>query len=121
MTWCPPALSLIWGDYFQPDSDDDAKIVTLTAAALDGNLITQRLAVRKVARTFDIESIDGVLDDIEKERAAKQAQLAADMHAMAGVGADDGGEPNTVKGTAGKAKGAALPRKTKKPAGPAGE
>ncbi len=96
MTWCPPSLTLIWGQYFAPDADDDTKIVALSAAALSAGLITKRAAVRKVARTFNIDNVDQFLETLEEESAEKRQQLTDDMHAMSSSGAvSDDDTPET--------------------------
>lgn len=109
MTWCPPSITLKWGSYFAPDSDDDAKLVDCAISAHDGGLITLRSAVERVQRTFNIENVDQYLETLEEERTAKQERLAADMHAMGG-NLDDSNDSEPVKKSPGNVIG-----KTAKP------
>lgn len=121
--WCPPTISLKWGSYFAPDTDDDTKIVDAAIKAHDAGLVTLRSAVQKVQRPFNIENVDQFLVSLEEERQAKQDQLAADMHAMGGAADDettDGSDPKeskVAKSAAGKVTKTVVPKKAKKPAG----
>ena len=80
--WSPPVITLKWGAYFAPDSDDDAKLVDTTIKAHDAGLVTIRAAVERIKRTFAIENVDQFVEALEEEAQAKQEKLAADMHAM---------------------------------------
>lgn len=72
-----PSLSVKWGPYDQPDPDEEQKIVTTVRTAVGGGtagepLITKRLAVEKLREVFDIENVDAVLDELEKESEERQ-------------------------------------------------
>ena len=65
----------------------------MVAAAYAANLIPLDLAIEKLRDVFDFSSTAEIIARLEEERAKKQEQLAADMHAMGGppgANGDDG-------------------------------
>lgn len=78
MPWSPPSLTLIWGAYFKPDADDEAKVVASTKMAKDAGLITMRSAVEKVRRIYGIEAVSEYLEQLEAESAERAETQAVD-------------------------------------------
>jgi hypothetical protein len=86
-----PSLTVIWGPYAQPDPTEEQAVVTTVRTAMGGGagggepLITKRIALEKLREVFEFESVDAVLDDLEKEtqeRADKAVKQAAAMAAV---------------------------------------
>jgi hypothetical protein len=95
MTWTSPSLQLRWGPYFRADVADQKTTVDMVRTALSGDggaLITKRHAVQKIASIFDIENIDVVLTEIEKEDDLRRQQAIDQARAeMTGLHGDDSG------------------------------
>jgi hypothetical protein len=90
--WQPPNLTLRWGEYFKPGSEDEKKIVEVAQGAHDAGLITLRSAVQKVARTFGIENVDAYLEGLEEEAEEKMKRQADLMHELTGGEPSDDGD-----------------------------
>lgn len=112
--WEGPTLTLRWPPYFKPDATEDRQLVDTATAALKAGMITMRVAVEKVARTFGIEQIDAHLRALEEEREANAKRQADLMHAMTNGEDDDSDEagaggdtPQAPGGGAGAASGVA--------------
>ena len=91
--WFGPRLDLQWGRYFTASAEEEAALVAMVAAAYAANLIPLDLAIEKLRDVFDFSSTAEIIARLEEERAKKQEQLAADMHAMGGppgANGDDG-------------------------------
>lgn len=67
-------FSFQWGPYFQPDADDDQKLVKVAADAKDKGVATLRMAVEKIAPVFGIEDVDATLAEIEKESEERESK-----------------------------------------------
>lgn len=94
--WCPPLISLKWGEYFAPDADDDAKEVAAAIDAHGEGLITRRCAVEKIQRVFKIENVDQFIDALEEEdadKAAKQQERMANGEMMMQAVLGDSAKP----------------------------
>lgn len=65
--WVSPLIQVKWGPYFKPDPADQKVVIDLAVAAINGGLITKRIAVEKIASIFDIENVDAVLESLEEE------------------------------------------------------
>lgn len=93
--WQMPTLKIEYGPYFRPDPAEELQIVNLVQAALgkatggpEGSpggtpLITQEIAIRRVAKIFGIENIKSIVDALEKQKleAQKQQQKANEQAA----------------------------------------
>ncbi len=71
--WQVPSLQVIWGDYFKPDPEDQQKIVSMVISALGSPIpiLTQTLALQKIAPIFGIENIAAVQEQLEEEQQAR--------------------------------------------------
>lgn len=79
--WTSPSLQVRWGPYFRPDVTEQKTLVDMVRAALSGEggaIITRRHAVQKIASIFDIDNVDAVLDEIEKEDEKRRQQSQED-------------------------------------------
>lgn len=77
--WTDPPLSLRWGAWFQPNAEDDEKLVNTTTTAYEKKLITKRTAVEKLSRTFGIDNIDAYLESLEEESEERAEQEQNDL------------------------------------------
>ena len=87
-----PDVRIVWGPYSRPDPAEQQIIVQLVMLALgqggDDPIITQEIALQKLADIFGIENPKAVLDQLKAEKlerqeqaheqAAKEAELNAD-------------------------------------------
>lgn len=73
-TWQSPTIAVKWGSYFEPDPDEEQKIVQTTQEAMGSKggqpIITLREAVQKVASVYGIENVEAHLTKLEEERDA---------------------------------------------------
>lgn len=97
-------VKLDWGEYFKPGTDEEKATVELATAAHQAGLITLRLAVEKIQRTFGIDSVDALLAELETERAEKAEREQEALHALAAAGGMTDGDDG--KGGTGPARGA---------------
>lgn len=90
-------MKLAWGDYFAPGTDEEKSLVELARQAHEAGLITKRVAVEKIQRTFSIESVDALLIELEAEAEEKMKREQEALHAldreMNGGGATGGTQP----------------------------
>jgi hypothetical protein len=106
--WTPPLLDLKWPDYFKPDAEDEAKIVTTAREAYDAGAITRRTQVEAVKRIFGIANVDVYLKTLEAEKAERDA---ANAEAEAGVLAKSiAGAHASLNGASAKPTGSGLAR-----------
>lgn len=89
MAWQPPELTLKWGPWEEPDSEEEARTVDHTTKAFEAKLITRRTAVEKVAAIFGIEKPGAYAKKLDEE-AEEAASLEMAMHQLAGGGAAEG-------------------------------
>lgn len=87
MPWQAPTVTVKWGSYFEPDAEEEHKIVTMVQEAMGGKsgkpIIQLRHALEKVAPIFGIENIESALADLEKEHEeAAQRELDATTAAL---------------------------------------
>ncbi len=98
-----PSLTVKWGSYDQADPETEDKLVSTVVAARGKGpgggepLITKRIAIYKLREVFDIENVDALLDELEKE-AEESAQreidaATAQIEATARAG---GAQPNAA-------------------------
>lgn len=92
------SLRLVWGDYDNPDPDEEQKIVTTAVAAHQAGLITDRMAMAKLADIYDVENVDEAVKALQQEKQQRQADAmatAAKMKAAAppGDNSKDGETP----------------------------
>lgn len=97
-----PGITLRWGAYYEPDPEEQKKLADFLVAADKVVALPARIKLAKLARSLDIENVDAVLDEIEREAEEREAkaQEAADRNAQAlakaahgPVGAADPGRP----------------------------
>ena len=67
MSWNPPSLSLIWPPFFRADKADEQLVVATTAAALQANMITRRMALEKIRPIYPYENMEAVLAQLDEE------------------------------------------------------
>lgn len=100
MTWRPPDIQVLWGNYFKPDPEEQQKIIELAQVALGKGgtgtpLITLRKAVEKIASIFGIDNIDSMVEQLEAQTAERERQamerLTAEASALHGLANDDRG------------------------------
>ncbi len=67
----PPSLTPVWGNYYRPDIEDEAKLVELVEMALGAKqgvpVITKRIALQKLQRAFGIENVKSALAALKKD------------------------------------------------------
>jgi hypothetical protein len=114
------SLSVTWGEYFEPDADDDKAIVDTVVNAVD--YLDDETAIRKLRPVFDIEDVEAYLERLKKHREEKQAQAleqvageAEALHSAAAMNADPGanraGRGANAKANAGRGGKPAAPAK----------
>jgi len=82
--WQAPNLKVKWGPYWAPDPEDQKKLVDLVGAAIKQGLITERMAIEKLAPIFGIENIDAALEALKAENEErKQKEQDEEMAAAA--------------------------------------
>lgn len=91
-----PILSLRWvSGYVKADPEDETNVVTAATAALQGKVITRRMAVQKIAPIYGIKNVDQAVEELEKELDDNAAKDQAALHdAMGAMGGDDGVAPD---------------------------
>lgn len=87
------SLRLVWGDYDNPDPQEEQLIVTTTVAAHEAGLITDRQAVAKLQDIYDIENVDEAVKALQAEKAQRQADAMATAAAMKPTESKDGESP----------------------------
>lgn len=75
------SLRLVWGDYDDPDPTEENQIVTATVTAHKEGVITDRMAMSKLAGVYDIENVDEAVDALRDEKADRQALALAQTQA----------------------------------------
>jgi hypothetical protein len=92
--WIPVAVSLQWGEYFEPSAQDrQAAVATAMAASGGQPVLSHRSAVAAVAALFGLQDVDAEVDATSTEHAASQqsaAEALARFGGMAPVDAEDG-------------------------------
>lgn len=76
------SLRLVWGDYDNPDPEEEQQIVMATVAAHDGGLITDRMAVAKLADVYAIENVDEAVKALQDEKAQRAADAMKQMQSQ---------------------------------------
>lgn len=86
-------LRLVWGDYDDPDPQEEQLIVTTTATAKKEGLITDRMAMAKIQDIYAIENVDEAVKALQEEKAQRQAdamdQQASLEHAVSKLAKGD--------------------------------
>lgn len=89
-------LRLVWGDYDDPDPQEEQLIVTTTALAKEKGLITDRMSMAKIQDVYAVENVDEAVKALEDEKQQRQAdamsQQATLEHAMGKLAKDDTGQ-----------------------------
>jgi len=83
MPWQPPNLTVRWGAYSKPDGEEQAQLVTATLALLGADhaaVVTREIVLEKLrgAGVLDIESVQAVIEALDKEKADAEAKAVAD-------------------------------------------
>ncbi len=121
MTWQPPSITVKFGPYFQPDPEEQTKLVGLVQAALGGGgkgqpLILLRTGVEKIAPIFGIENIDAFVEKLEQERDANaERELDAATAALDAEARAFGAGPNAEGKSTGSGGGGGRPASGQKP------
>lgn len=72
--WFNPALSPIWGTYFEPDEQDQLLTSQQLKQDHESGFITLRTAVQKQASFYAIDNVDAYLKELEKETADRKQE-----------------------------------------------
>ena len=94
--WIPVAVSLQWGEYFEPSAQDrQAAVATAMAASGGQPVLSHRSAVAAVAALFGLQDVDAEVDATSSEHAASQqsaAEALARFGGMQAPGEQEGGD-----------------------------
>jgi hypothetical protein len=72
-------IELQWPSYVEPTSSDTIQVTSAASSALNAGLIDLRNAVQYIASYFGISDVSSMLDNIQKEKKIKEAELHASM------------------------------------------
>jgi hypothetical protein len=75
-------LTLTWGPYFQPTTDDDQKVLSNIIAAKAGGLIDKTTAIKQGAPVFSVRDIEGMSARIDEEQKAELDSMAGGFGGM---------------------------------------
>ncbi len=92
--WMGCELDCTWGPFFAPDDADKLAMVQMVTTARDGNLITDKTAIKTTASLFPIGNLDAEIEELEKAREEQKLALQAAMDA----GAHDHGDTGKPEG-----------------------
>lgn len=88
-----PDLDLKWPDHFMPSPEEELFTVQATEQA---TVIPDRIKIQKLARVFDIENVDVVLEELAKQKLEAQ-QHELDMQSQLATTLRDG-SPGPAQG-----------------------
>lgn len=66
------SIRLAWGDYDDPDPDEQQKVVASTCQAYQAGLVTDRMAMARLQSVFDIDNVDEAVKALQDEKAERQ-------------------------------------------------
>lgn len=87
--WNPPALTLAWGEYFEPSWGDIASAVEATTKAVDGRVMSRRAAVGLLAPLVGTVDTADELDAIDGDEGASHDAVRATLTTLRDEPADD--------------------------------
>ena len=87
--WNPPALTLAWGEYFEPSWGDIASAVEATTKAVDGRVMSRRAAVGLLAPLVGTVDTADELDAIDGDEGASHDAVRATLGTLRDEPADD--------------------------------
>lgn len=84
--WIPVAVSLQWGEYFEPSAQDrQAAVATAMAASGGQPVLSHRSAVAAVAALFGLQDVDAEVEATSSEHAASQQSAAEALARFGGM------------------------------------
>ena len=87
--WNPPAITLAWGEYFEPSWGDIASAVEATTKAVDGRVMSRRAAVGLLAPLVGTVDTADELDAIDGDEGASHDAVRATLGTLREEPADD--------------------------------
>ena len=87
--WNPPAITLAWGEYFEPSWGDIASAVEATTKAVDGRVMSRRAAVGLLAPLVGTLDAADELDAIDGDEGASHEAVRATLGTLRDEPADD--------------------------------
>lgn len=90
--WNPPAITLAWGEYFEPSWGDIASAVEATTKAVDGRVMSRRAAVGLLAPLVGTLDAADELDAIDGDEGASHDAVRATLGTLRDEPADDAPE-----------------------------
>jgi len=87
--WNPPALTLAWGEYFEPSWSDIGAAVEATTKAVDGRVMSRRAAVGLLAPLVGTLDAADELDAIDGDEGASHDAVRATLTTLRDEPADD--------------------------------
>lgn len=81
---------LSWPRYFEPTADDRQKETMSAGAAVRDKVVSKRTAVTAIASLWNVDDVDGELEEIKKDAEEEQALLSGGGGEM--FGAEEGAE-----------------------------
>lgn len=97
--WIPVAVSLQWGEYFEPSAQDrQAAVATAMAASGGQPVLSHRSAVAAVAALFGLQDVDAEVEATSSEHAASQQSAAEALARFGGMQPGEKEEPDDSQG-----------------------
>jgi hypothetical protein len=93
--WNPPAITLAWGEYFEPGWSDISAAVDATTKAVDGRVMSRKAAVGMLAPLVGTVDAAAELEAIDADEGASREAVRSTLDALDGpraVPADDAPE-----------------------------
>lgn len=90
--WNPPAITLAWGEYFEPSWGDIASAVEATTKAVDGRVMSRRAAVGLLAPLVGTLDAADELDAIDGDEGASHDAVRATLGTLRDEPADNAPE-----------------------------
>lgn len=87
--WNPPAITLAWGEYFEPSWGDIASAVEATTKAVDGRVMSRRAAVALLAPLVGTVDAADELDAIDGDEGASHDAVRATLTTLRDEPVDD--------------------------------
>jgi len=85
-----PDIELCWGEYFKPSPEEEEKLLSVAIDAMNANLMTPEMALKKLRRVLGIVDVESALEKLEELRQKKRAESQEDglaeqkaLHAIA--------------------------------------
>jgi hypothetical protein len=75
-SWHAPALSLVWGDYFQPTGEEEHLLMQAAVKAKEAGIATTKILVKKHRSLLGIRDVEAYMTELEAEaqKARDEAQ-----------------------------------------------